>query len=108
MSLGVQFILSPDIVELKVVRPLLMSPNFLAIPASSIKGKTYLAPAPLDKRAEKTGGYYPDFSVWEFGFAVLIVEAKEPDVPVAVGFREACLYARQRFFETYAQLNQGL
>ena len=81
-------------VELKVVAPLLTSSKYLAIPTDSIKGKTYLAPAALDKRAGKEGGYYPDFSVWELGFAVLIVEAKEPDVPVEVGFREACLYAR--------------
>lgn len=81
-------------VELKVIIPLLTSPNYLAIPTSSIKGKDYLAPAALDKRAGKTRGYYPDFSVWELGFAVLIVEAKEPDVPVEIGFREACLYAR--------------
>lgn len=81
-------------VEMKVVSPLLTNANYLAIPADSINGKTYLAPAALDKRAGKTGGYYPDFSVWELGFAVLIVEAKEPDVPVEAGFREACLYAR--------------
>ena len=48
----------------------------------------------MDKKAGKTGGYFPDFSVWELGFAVLIVEAKEPEVPVEVGFREGCLYAR--------------
>ncbi|HLH98021.1 MAG TPA: hypothetical protein VKW08_23185 [Xanthobacteraceae bacterium] len=81
-------------VELKVVAPLLTNPNYLAIPTASIQGKAYLAPATLDKKAGKTGGYYPDFSVWELGFAVLIVEAKEPGVPVEVGFREASLYAR--------------
>ena len=92
-------------VELKVVTPLLMSPNFLAIPAASIKGKTYLAPAVLDKKAAKTGGYYPDFSVWELGFAVLIVEAKEPDVSVEVGFREGCLYARHLNAEYKSGIN---
>ena len=81
-------------VELKVIAPLLSGSNYLGIPATSIKGKAYLTPAPLDKRAGKTGGYYPDFSVWELGFAVLIVEAKEPGTPVDVGFREGCLYAR--------------
>lgn len=81
-------------VELKVVMPLLTNTNYLAIPTDSIRGKAYLAPTALDKRAGKTGGYYPDFSIWELGFAVLIVEAKEPDVPVEIGFREACLYAR--------------
>jgi hypothetical protein len=72
-------------VELKVVTPLLTGSKYLDIATDSIKGKTYLAPTSLDKRAEKRGGYYPDFSVWELGFAVLIVEAKEPDVPVEVG-----------------------
>jgi len=81
-------------VELKVIAALLTSDNYLAIPTASIKGKTYLAPAVLDKSAGKSGGYYPDSSVWELGFAVLIVEAKAPEVPVEVGFREACLYAR--------------
>jgi hypothetical protein len=65
-------------VELKVITPLLTNPNFLDIPTTSIKGKAYLAPAVLDKKANKTRGYYPDFSVWELGFGVLVVEAKEP------------------------------
>lgn len=92
-------------VELKVVAPLLESPNYLAIPKASIKGKAYLAPANLDKRAGKTGGYYPDFSAWELGFAVLIVEVKEPSVPVEVGFREACLYARHLNAEYKSGIN---
>lgn len=92
-------------VELKVLTPLLTNSNYLAIPTTSIQGKSYLAPAPLDKRAGKTGGYYPDYSVWELGFAVLIVEAKEPGVPVEVGFREACLYARHLNAEYKSGLN---
>ena len=81
-------------VELKVITPLLTGDNYLAIPTASIRGKAYLAPTVLDKTAGKSGGYYPDFSVWELGLAVLIVEAKAPEVAVEVGFREACLYAR--------------
>ncbi len=81
-------------VELKVVTPLLTDQNYLAIPVASIKGKQYLAPTPLDKNAGKTGGYYPDFSVWELALPILVVEAKEPEVPVDVGYREAALYAR--------------
>jgi hypothetical protein len=81
-------------VELKVIMPLLTNQNFLAIPSTSIKGKTYLAPTVLDKGAGKTGGYYPDFSVWELALPVLIVEAKGPEVSVDVGYREASLYAR--------------
>jgi hypothetical protein len=92
-------------VELKVVTPLLTNPNYLAIPTASIQGKTYLAPTVLDKKAGKTGGYYPDFSVWELGFAVLIVEAKEPGIPVEVGFREACLYARHLNAEYKSGIN---
>jgi hypothetical protein len=60
---------------------------------------------PLTKRAEKTRGYYPDFSIWELGFAVLIVEVKEPNVPVEVGFREACLYARHLNAEYKSGIN---
>jgi hypothetical protein len=92
-------------VELKVVTPLLTNANYLAIPAYAIKGKDYLAPSALDKRARKTRGYYPDFSVWESGFAVLVVEAKEPEVPVEVGFREACLYARHLNAEYKSGIN---
>jgi hypothetical protein len=92
-------------VELKVVTPLLTNPNYLAIPTASIQGKTYLAPTVLDKKAGKTGGYYPDFSAWELGFAVLIVEAKEPGIPVEVGFREACLYARHLNAEYKSGIN---
>ena len=92
-------------VELKIITPLLTNTNYLAIPTASIKGKSYLAPAALDKKAQKAGGYYPDFSVWELGFAVLIVEAKEPNVPVGVGFREACLYARHLNAEYKSGIN---
>jgi hypothetical protein len=52
-------------------------------------------PTALDKNAGKTGGYYPDFSVWELALPILIVEAKEPEVPVAVGYREAALYSHR-------------
>ena len=52
-------------VETKVIWPLLTGPNCLEIPSTSIKGKDYLAPSVLDKKAGKTGGYYPDFSVWK-------------------------------------------
>ena len=81
-------------VEQKVLWPLLTNPSFLAIPPSSVEGKKYLAPTTLDKNAQKTRGYFPDFSVWEMALPIMIVEAKGPDVPVDVGFREACLYAR--------------
>ena len=81
-------------VETKVILPLLTGPNCLEIPSTSIKGKDYLAPSVLDKKAGKTGGYYPDFSVWEAALPVLIVEAKAPEVAVEVGYREASLYAR--------------
>jgi hypothetical protein len=81
-------------VELKVITPLLTNQNCLAIPVASIEGKTYLAPTALDKNAGKTGGYYPDFSVWELALPILIVEAKGPEVPVVVGYREAALYSR--------------
>jgi hypothetical protein len=81
-------------VEQKVLWPLLTSPSYLAIPEASLEGKKYLAPTTLDKNAQKTRGYFPDFSVWEMALPILIVEAKGPDVPVDVGFREGGLYAR--------------
>jgi hypothetical protein len=70
------------------------APSFLAIPHPSVERKKYLAPTTLGKNAQKTRGYFPDFSVWEMALPIMIVEAKAPDVPVDVGYREACLYAR--------------
>ena len=81
LALGISSVVTKADVELKVVTPLLTNPNYLSIPTASIQGKTYLAPTVLDKKAGKTGGYYPDFSVWELGFAVLIVEAKRAGHP---------------------------
>ena len=81
-------------VELKVVTPLLTGRNYLDIPITAIKGKDYIAPTSLDKKAGKSGGYFPDFSIWELALPVFIVEAKGPEVPVDVGYREAALYAR--------------
>ena len=94
LPLETETIVTEADVELKVITPLLTGDIYLAIPTSSVKGKAYLAPTALDKTAGKSGGYYPDFSVWELGFAVLVVEAKAPGVAIEVGFREGCLYAR--------------
>jgi hypothetical protein len=81
-------------VEQKFVFPLLTDVALLAIPAEAVKSKKYLAPTALDKAAGKTGGYYPDASVWHFGMPMLVIEVKDPEVQSEVGFREACLYAR--------------
>jgi hypothetical protein len=82
-------------VEQKLIMPLLTGPAYLNIPANKIFTKRYLAPSVLDKKANRNGGYYPDYAVFLRSFPVLIVEAKAPDVPVEVGYREASLYARQ-------------
>ena len=92
-------------VETKVLWPMLTGANFLAIPETSIRGKNYLAPTPLDKAAGKTKGYYPDFSVWEKALPILIVEAKAPDVEAEVGYREAALYARHLNQQSKSGLN---
>ena len=81
-------------VELKIIAPLLVGPNYLNIDSSYIRSKDYLSPTKLDKRAGKHTGYYPDFSVWIDAIPALIVEAKNPTVDVYVGYREASLYAR--------------
>jgi hypothetical protein len=86
-------------VEQKVIMPLLTGAGFLDLPLDQIYTKEYLAPTELDKKAGKTGGYYPDYSVWIRSFPLMIVEAKAPDVPSEEGYREASLYARH--------LNQG-
>lgn len=81
-------------VEQKILYPLLTQAAFLGIPDTSIKTKAYLEPTKLDKQAGKTGGYFPDYSVWFLGLPVLVVEAKDPSVASQKGFHEACLYAR--------------
>jgi len=81
-------------VEQKIVMPLLTGSVYLEIPQDRIFTKQYLAPTILDKSAEKTFGYFPDYSVWMYGFPVLIVEAKAPDVSSESASREASLYAR--------------
>lgn len=81
-------------VEQKVIMPLLTGAVYLGIAHERIFTKQYLAPTILDKSAEKTTGYFPDYSIWMHGFPVLIVEAKAPDVTSEVGYREASLYAR--------------
>jgi type I site-specific restriction endonuclease len=81
-------------VEQKIIMPLLVGSAYLDISQHYIFTKNYLAPTALDKSADKTTGYYPDYSVWMRGFPILVVEAKAPDVPSEVGYREASLYAR--------------
>ncbi len=86
-------LLTESDVEQKVILPLLTEGNLLAIDVRRIKTKDYLAPSILDKGAGRTGGYYPDYSIWEKAFPVMIIEAKSPDVRVEVGYREATGYA---------------
>lgn len=81
-------------VEQKLLMPLLAEAIYLDIPKDKIFPKQYLAPTILDKSAGRSLGYYPDYTVWMRGFPVLIVEAKSPEVPTEVGYREASLYAR--------------
>jgi hypothetical protein len=81
-------------VEQKFVYPLLTSAQYLNAPEEGVRGKEYLAPSGLDKKAGKKSGYYPDFSIWIFGLPVLIAEVKDTSVASERGFREACLYAR--------------
>jgi len=81
-------------VEQKILFPLLTAPEYLAISQEFVKTKKYLAPTQLDKGTGRTGGYYPDYSIWILGHPILIVEAKDPSVSAAVGYREAALYAR--------------
>jgi hypothetical protein len=81
-------------VEQKVLMPLLNGEAYLAIPQPQIQTKRYLEPTKLDKEAGKSRGYFPDYSIWGYGFLVMVVEAKAPSVAVEEGYREASLYAR--------------
>lgn len=75
--------------------PFLASGSFLAIPSAWIRTKEYMTPTQVDKAAGKRRGYVPDYSIWRSGLPLMIVEAKAPDVDVAVGLREARLYASE-------------
>src|SRR5262249_10835600 len=81
-------------VEQKLLMPLLTGDAYLAIPQEKIATKEYLAPTKLDKAAGKSTGYFPDYSVWFFGFPTMIVEAKSPAVRCEEAYREASLYAK--------------
>jgi type I site-specific restriction endonuclease len=81
-------------VEQKIIMPLLVGEAYLGIPSNKVFTKSYLAPSILDKKADRKSGYYPDYAVFMRSFPVLIVEAKAPDVPPEVGYREAGLYAK--------------
>jgi hypothetical protein len=80
-------------VELKILVPLMRGANYLDIPDKATKAKDYLEPTPFNKKAGKTSGGFPDFSVWFRSFPCLIVEAKLPDVTVETGYHEAQMYA---------------
>src|SRR5260370_38461292 len=80
-------------VELKSIVPLMQGANYLDIPEKFIKAKNYLEPTPFNRKAGKTSGGFPDFSVWFRSFPCLIVEAKPPDVTVETGYHEAQMYA---------------
>lgn len=80
-------------VEQKVILPLLLGGNYLSIQQRHVRTKEYLSPTKIDKSAGKKHGYYPDYSIWEKAFPVMIVEAKAPDVDVLSGYREAAIYA---------------
>jgi Type I restriction enzyme R protein N terminus (HSDR_N) len=81
-------------VEQTIIYPLLSGGNYLAINERHIRTKEYLAPTKLDKAAERTTGYFPDYSIWEKAFPLMIVEAKRPSVTVEVGYQEAARYAQ--------------
>jgi hypothetical protein len=80
-------------VELKILVPLMQGANYLDIPDKAIKAKNYLEPTPFNRKAGKTSGGFPDFSVWFRSFPCLIVEAKPSDVTVETGYHEAQMYA---------------
>ena len=93
-------LLTESDVEQRVIYPLLTGGNYLAISERHIRTKEYMAPTKIDKSAGKSSGYYPDYTVWEKAFPLMVVEAKQPDVAVEVGYREATAYAQylnQRF-----------
>src|SRR5712691_6502484 len=96
MSLGsAENVSNESDVEQKIFYPLLTAPSLLAIPAESVKTKSYLAPTQIDKRAGRTRGYFPDYSIWIVGHPILVAEAKDPSVDAEVGFREARTYASE-------------
>lgn len=82
-------------VEHKFVTPFLTSQNYLGIPSAWIRNQDYMTPTDIDKSAGKRYGYKPDHSIWLNGIPLVIVEDKEPGVPVEVALREARMYASE-------------
>jgi hypothetical protein len=80
-------------VEVKIILPLLDGTAYLNIPEEAIRPKESLAPTPFNRKAGRTSGGFPDFTVWFKSFPCLIVEAKPPDVLSEVGYHEAQMYA---------------
>lgn len=82
-------------VEQKLIIPLLTASEWLDVPAEAIHTKNYLPPANIGKGRKREIGYYPDYSIWFYGFPIAIVEAKSPNEDTEEGFREAQLYAHE-------------
>ncbi|WP_337137605.1 type I restriction enzyme HsdR N-terminal domain-containing protein [Sphingomonas aquatica] len=82
-------------VEQKFVLPLLVNPSYLGLPSEWIRTKEYMRPTEIDKSAGKRFGYIPDYSIWQRGIPLLIIEVKGPDVALSVGLREARMYASE-------------
>ena len=93
-TISTENLISKSDVEQKVIYPLLCGGNFLAIDERNVRTKEYMAPSKIDKNAGKNIGHYPDYTIWDNSFPLMIVEAKRPDVAVDVGYREGTAYAQ--------------
>lgn len=82
-------------VEQKFVYPFLVHPEYLSLPQDWVRTKEYMIPTDIDKVSGKRHGYIPDYSIWNRGIPLAIIETKSPDSTVELGYREARLYAAE-------------
>jgi hypothetical protein len=101
-QIKVEELITEGDVELKVITPLLLTPEpiGLGFENSNIQSKISLRKLQIDK-GSKSQLYYPDFLINVNGIPLIIIEAKKPDEDLKEAFRQASLYAGEinRFFK---------
>jgi type I site-specific restriction-modification system R (restriction) subunit len=83
-------------VELKVIYPLLTTPNpeGLGYFEYHIQTKHSIKKLTIDK-GTSSKLYYPDLAIIIEGLPIIIIEAKKPNEDLSEAYRQACLYANE-------------
>lgn len=89
-------LLNESDVEQKFIFPLFTEaqPMGLGLPQEVIQTKANIRRLAIGKGAEQKL-YFPDYLVVNYGFPILVAEAKHPSESIAEGYRQARLYAAE-------------